>query len=119
MLDGNHDTVVIVEEAAAVQLSNGKAGAEWGMLIREGRKFGLIILATSQRSQEIDKTIFTQVQTKYIGCHDIRDAQLISKLVNVDAAGVYRLKQGQFYCKELGPEPAKLVDFRPPKKRKP
>lgn len=114
VLDGNQPTVLVVEEAARVQLSNGKAGQEWGILVAEGRKFGLIILATSQRSQELDKTIFTQVQTKYVGCHDIRDAQLIAPLVGLqDAKAIHGLKQGEFYRKELGPEPAQRVNIKP------
>ena len=112
ILDGKKDTVIVVEEAAAIQVSNGRAGPEWGGLIREGRKFGAVILATSQRAQEMDKTLFTQVQTKWIGCHDIRDAQHIAKLVAVDPEQVYGLEQGQFLRKELGPKPAELVDFK-------
>jgi DNA helicase HerA-like ATPase len=111
VIDGNKPLVLVVEEAAGAQPSIGKAGAEWGALIREGRKFGLVILATSQRAQELDKTIFTQVQKKYIGCHDIRDAETISKYVGVKSVDIHKLEMGKFWVKPLGPEPAYRIDI--------
>ena len=109
ILDGKKDTYLIVEEAAGIQAGIGKAGKEWGVLIREGRKFGLVILATSQRSQEIDKTIFSQVQNLYVGCHSIIDAKKIGGAVGVDPRLIHNQTIGQFFLKEMGPKSATQV----------
>jgi len=119
VLDGDHDTVIVVEEAAAVQMSVGKAQPDWGILVRESRKFGGIILATSQRSQEIDKTIVTQCHTVYVGCHALRDARLIGRDLDIDPDAIASLDVGQFYRKVLGPKPAELLDYRPKPAKKP
>lgn len=119
VLDGDQDTVIVVEEAAAVQTSIGKASQDWGVLVRESRKFGGIILATSQRSQEIDKTIVTQCHSVYVGCHARRDAKLIGRDLDIDPDAISSLEMGQFYLKELGPKPAHLIDFSKKPQKKP
>lgn len=111
ILDGNETTVFIVEEAAAVQPKTGKAGDAWGALVREGRKFGLVLLVTSQRSQEIDKTIFSQVGHLYVGPHSLYDAGKIAPYVGVQSDDIAALATGSFWHKTLGPEPPKLVQF--------
>jgi len=112
VLDGRYTTVMIAEEIAGAQTSPGKATEEWGTLVREGRKFGLVILGTSQRAQEIDKTIFTQVNDKYIGTHDIRDARYIAKLVGLQQWEVSTLGIGEFYRKRLGPSEPIRIDIK-------
>lgn len=47
---------VVVEELADVS-TPAKASESWGILLRRGRKYGIETYATSQRIQEIDKTI--------------------------------------------------------------
>ncbi len=121
-LSGEWDTLIVVEEIAGVQLTSGKAGTEWGTLIRESRKFGGIILGTSQRAQEIDKTILTQANSLYVGCHSPRDARVIGREIDVDSAAIQALTLGQFYLKTLGPKPAELIGAPPrttPPKKKP
>ena len=112
VLDGNRDTVIVIEELANVSMTSHKAGPEFGRMIREGRKFGAVIYATTQRMQEIDKTIFTQVQTKIVGGHDIRDAEFVSRYINIPAQDIYNLKIGEFYTKDLGPTVAKKIKAR-------
>lgn len=48
--------LVIVEELADVT-SPGKAPPAWGLLVRRGRKYGLDLVAITQRPAESDKTI--------------------------------------------------------------
>jgi hypothetical protein len=111
VLNGEHRVLIVVEEAAGIQSGIGKAGEYWGLLINQSRKFGGIILATSQRSQEIDKTILTQVQNLYVGCHARRDAKIISREIDVLETEIFSLPIGQFYHKQQGPNPARLIDF--------
>ena len=58
LLMGN--CVFVAEEIADVTTA-GKAGEHWGALVRRGRKYGVKIMAVSQRPSEADKTVFTQV----------------------------------------------------------
>lgn len=111
VLNGENRVLIVVEEAAGIQSGIGKAGEYWGLLINQSRKFGGIILATSQRSQEIDKTILTQVQSLYVGCHARRDAKIISREIDVAEEAIFSLPVGQFFHKQQGPHPAVLVDF--------
>lgn len=65
-LDGTKTTIGLVEELADVA-QPGKALPAWGQCIRVGRKFGAVIMAATQRPQEIDKTLFTQASRKWCG----------------------------------------------------
>lgn len=64
--DGRYSTFLLVEELADVA-KPGKAAPAWGQLIRVGRKYGVVILAATQRPQEVEKTLFTQAQRKWVG----------------------------------------------------
>lgn len=111
-LDGRRTTYLVVEEVASVQPSTGRAADWFGNLVREGRKFGLVILATSQRGAEIPKGLTTQMAHFYVGLHDPHDADRIAYLVGVDVNQVTTLAPGQFWHKEKGPKPAQLVKFK-------
>lgn len=111
ILDGDHQTVACIEEVADVT-GHAKAADSFGTLIREGRKYGLVLIATSQRGQEIPKTIYSQCQHRYIGCHDLADAEYIGKRTNVDPQAIYSLDVGEFYYKQLGPGDAKKIKFK-------
>jgi hypothetical protein len=100
-LDGRKDTVIVIEELALVSHA-GRAIEDLHTLIVAGRKYGAIIIATTQRAQEIDTTLFTQVNTKYIGGHEKRDADHLAKHCNVDAAVIEALQTGEFIKKESG-----------------
>ena len=111
VLNGENRVVIVVEEAAGVQRSVGQAGEWWSQLLTQSRKFGGIILATSQRAQEIDKTLFTQVQNLYVGAHARKDCAYIAREIDVPEEAIYNLPIGQFWHKVAGPTPATLVDF--------
>lgn len=117
-LDGKKDTVIIIEELARVT-DAGKASEDFGRLISEGRKYGAIIIATTQRSQEIDKTIFGQVNAKFIGGHEVRDAEYLDKACNVPAGEIVALTQGEFIRKEAGNLHINLGKSLPTTGRKP
>lgn len=82
-LDGSRETVVMVEELADVARP-GKAGPNWGQLIRVGRKYGAVLLVATQRPQEIEKTLFTQVSRKWAGLVSPYDSTYVEKHLGLE-----------------------------------
>lgn len=66
-LDGQNTLHIMIEELAAVQPSAGRAAQFFGLLCNQSRKFGGILHWTTQRSQEISKTVLDQTENFYIG----------------------------------------------------
>ena len=66
VLDARHRTFAIAEELAAVS-TPAKATPNAGILIREGRGYGLSFHGTSQRPQEIAKTFYENCDIRYYG----------------------------------------------------
>lgn len=84
ILDGNKTTVLIVDEYASIADSIGKDKTPFGDLLRESRKFGLIILVSATRTAEIPKTIFTNCQTKVIGAQgSFSDAKTMADFLQI------------------------------------
>ena len=102
-LDGNVPTWVIIEELADVQPSAGKATQEFGELCRKGRKYGARLHWTSQRSQEVSKTVFDQTQIYYIGYpNDTAARPYVERLARIagcpsGAEDLYALEPLQFW----------------------
>jgi hypothetical protein len=68
--------VVVAEEIADVT-NTGKAKKQWGKLIRRGRKYGIKIIAVTQRPSEADKTILANaavIRIYALGRHLDREA---------------------------------------------
>ena len=82
-LDGSKETFVLVEELGDVA-KPGKASQNWGQLIRVGRKFGAILLPVTQRPQEIDKTLFTQVSRIWCGLVSAYDRTYVEKYLDLE-----------------------------------
>lgn len=82
-LDGAKQTTVLIEEANDVT-QPGKARAHWGQLIRVGRKFGAVIMVATQRPQEIDKTIFTQTDSQWVGLVSGYDRAYVEKYLDLE-----------------------------------
>lgn len=105
MAHGAAPLVVLVEELADVT-TPAKAAPEWGELARRGRKYGAIIAATSQRPQEIDKTILGQADTIWCGrLKTEKDARYMAGIMGVDAKALMQLKPLEYFIKR-GCEPA-------------
>jgi len=84
--------VAVAEEIADVT-TTGKAFPSWGRLIRRGRKYGIQIIAVTQRPAEADKTILCNaavIRTCALG----RDAdrQSIAKEMGVKVTDLASLK---------------------------
>lgn len=105
MSHGKAPLVVIVEELADVT-TPAKAAPAWGEIARRGRKYGAIIAATSQRPQEIDKTILGQADTIWCGrLKTEKDARYMAGIIGIDPKALMDLKPLEYYIKR-GCEPA-------------
>lgn len=67
VLDGRRRTWALVEELAAVCPSSGRATPNAGILLNQGRKFGLIFHGASPKPQEVAKTYYDNANIKFIG----------------------------------------------------
>lgn len=91
--------VVIVEELADVA-GSGKASPAWGELVRKGRKYGAILVAASQRPQEIDKTIFSQVENHWCGrLRTDADRRYMSQTIGVPVEDLQTLGPCEYFLK--------------------
>lgn len=100
---------VVAEELAAVS-NAGKAPDEWGVLVRQGLKYGIDIYAIGQRIQEVDKTLIgnTSIVTQFMA--NERDIEKIIK----DTGITPPVKPLQFVEKDNNTDTIKngIVSFR-------
>lgn len=101
ILDGNKTTYVTVEELADVSETIGKASPYWGQLNRKVRKYGGRLNWTTQRSQEVSKTAYSQAAIRYIGYpNDGANVKALCELVQVSEAELKGLKPLEFFRRE-------------------
>lgn len=86
--------VVLVDELAdLVGPSFRDAPASWRWLVRRGRKYGVAVLAASQRPEEIDKAIFNMASTLSVRrLNDPVTARRLGGALGVPAAAVMQLQ---------------------------
>lgn len=111
VLDGRRITFVYIEELAAVVNSTGKAGHYAGLLMRQGRKYGAVVHATTQRGAEIPKTIYTQCPIKFIGQQEDYDLPVIAKRTGELPDKIRALAPLQFLVKAPG-EATRTITLR-------
>ena len=75
---------LVICEELAMNTNAGKADGHWGVLVNQGLGFGLILLATAQRAQEIDKTILMNATYVHIAQQDGRDSKYLAAEFNID-----------------------------------
>ncbi len=98
MLDGRYKTHIVVEELADVSPSAGKATPYWGELNRKCRKFGGVLMWTSQRSQEISKTAYAQCENYFIGVQKRgQKVRHLAEVAGVTEEEIGKLQKMQFY----------------------
>lgn len=101
LLDGNKKLYIVVEELADVSESAAKASFYWGQLNRKVRKYGGVLMWTTQRSQEVSKTAYSQCAIKYIGYpNDGANLKDLAKMVDVPEDDLKALKPLEFYRRE-------------------
>lgn len=108
-------TLIIAEELADVQ-KPGRASHFWGKLARRARKYGGILYPASQRPAEIDKTIYNQCVTKWVGRMEMEDAIRAAKAIGLKGEDIAGLPDFHAYVKTDG-KPAVLLkpDGKPKK----
>lgn len=83
--------MIVVEELSGVT-SSGKAADAWNRVVNQQRAYGALIVATGQRGQEIDKTIFNAATFIHICKHaSAADVKYISDMTEIPAEKIPRL----------------------------
>ena len=112
-LDGDKETVVVVEELADVSPSVAKATPEFGRILRKSRKFGGVLLMTSQRGQEIPKTAYNQVSATYVGQQKGGDIAKVAKDLGLPVDAVAGLQKLTFWMVTQGADAPKRLKITP------
>lgn len=88
--------VAVAEEIADVT-SAGKAPPNWGTLIRRGRKYGIKILAVTQRPAEADKTILSNAAViRCCALGRMADRKAIASEIDVNVDLIAKMKPLDF-----------------------
>lgn len=101
VLDGSKLTYIVCEEMADQGMGQ-RLPAFFRKLIVRGRKYGAIVLTTTQRCQEVPKALITQAANRYIGLHEDQDARYLQKAVGIQSDAIEALEPLSFYHK--GPD---------------
>jgi len=110
VLDGNKLTYVTIEELARVVETVGRAAPNLRRLYNEGRKYGAVIHAVTQRPQEIPKTVYDMCERFWIGGQKQANIKKFSELLDVQEADIKGLLPLQFwYYDESSGERARKV----------
>ncbi|WP_269619948.1 hypothetical protein [Zhongshania sp. BJYM1] len=113
ILDGDVDTHVILEEVGQFTASSGPALADYGDLLRRGRKYGCIPYTVAQRSAEVPSTARQNSRFRYVGLVDGEDdAKSAQKYAGVSWDKLLEIEPDTltFYLKETG-RPAEKVQL--------
>ena len=91
-LSGLRRLIVVDEEIASISSRPGKADRYHGLLLREGRKYGLEYHGTSQTPQEIPKTIYRECKKLWVGGSDPDAIEYVAKRIGVKPEEIAALK---------------------------
>jgi DNA helicase HerA-like ATPase len=114
VLDGNHDTEILLEEAPQFTRGGGPAETEFKNLLNRGRKYGAIVTVVAQAPAEISTTARNQCKNRYVGLMDgEHDAKAASKLISVPQADIEAIEPDTltFFSKKSG-LPAEKIRFK-------
>lgn len=90
------ESLFIAEELADVT-GSGKAGPEWGKVVRRGLKRGLSIIAISQRWQEADKTALDNASEAFIFAPaTVKGAKYLHEMIGLPVTVITELQRFQF-----------------------
>ena len=114
VLDGTRPTFVLIEELGAVCPHPGEATPAHRRILSEGRKFALQYHATTQRPQEISKTVFENAATWFVGQQKGVNVKRFADHLDIEPERVRDLKPLEFLVldERAGPVPPKLVRLR-------
>jgi len=116
VLDGRRDTWVVLEEMADQNM--GQTMPPWlKKLIVRGRKYGAIVVTTTQRCQEVPKALITQPKRRFYGQHFEQDAAYMQRLTRIKAEEFESLPALSFFERGEGSETrifrTKYVEYHP------
>ncbi|MEZ0147779.1 MAG: hypothetical protein AB9Q19_00450 [Candidatus Reddybacter sp.] len=111
VLNGRRLTYVIDEELSAVTRSAGKADPALGLMLNQGRKFGLVYHGTIQYPQELSKTVYRACQTLFVGIQDVEAVRYVARRLAVEPGEIARLKPLQFIKSEKH-QPNKTIQMK-------
>lgn len=97
ILDGDHVTYAVSEEMAG-PLRPGEAPKPVGMLLTQGRKFGLRHVGTTQRPALVPTTLYTQSRIKWVGQQDLYDQRNMARVAGVTEQQIRDLVSGKDRC---------------------
>ncbi|MDX1269286.1 MAG: hypothetical protein R3311_18090, partial [Oceanisphaera sp.] len=108
-LDGQHDTHVILEEAARYTKGSGPADEHFGNLLQRGRKYGAICYTVGQRAAELPTTARRLSDTVMVGYVSPDDRKAAAELLGISVDQVGQIEPGklEFWVREPGKEPYK------------
>lgn len=113
ILDGKKITFVIVEELARAVETVGRALPELRKFCNEARKYGGILQATTQRPQEIPKTVYDTINTYWVGKQKAVNIKKFADLIDVSELQIKELQPLEFYFyDESSIEPAKKIKLK-------
>ncbi|MDX1801579.1 MAG: hypothetical protein R3303_11660 [Marinobacter sp.] len=101
VLDGERETWVICEEMADLGMGQKMPDFFRKLMVR-GRKYGAIVITTTQRCQEVPKALITQPANRYIGLHEDQDSRYLERATGIRSADIETLKPLTFWHK--GPD---------------
>lgn len=115
-LDGSVETWVICEEMADQGMGQKMPEYLRKLMVR-GRKYGAVMVFTTQRCQEVPKALITQPSTRYYGLHEEQDAVYMERLTRIKAEEFEALEPLTFFKRGKGQPTAihrtKYRDFTP------
>lgn len=90
------ESLFIAEELADVT-GSGKAGPEWGKVVRRGLKRSLSIIAISQRWQEADKTALDNATEAFIFAPaTLKGAKYLNEMIDIPVTVISQLQRFQY-----------------------
>ena len=98
ILNGDKITWVVCEEMADLDMGQKLPPFLKKLLVR-GRKYGAIVVSTTQRCQDVPKMLITQPANKYIGLHDMQDARYLERNLGIKAQEIESQKPLTFFHK--------------------
>lgn len=110
ILDGRKETFFIVEELARVSDSPFMASHYADNLISEGRKYGLVFIATSQRPQRIAKDVYENCTRWLVGQQQGLNVRKMADDIGVPVEVVRQLQPMEFldFRDDPGQEPKRI-----------
>lgn len=101
VLDGGHETWIVLEEMADQGMGQ-RLPAYLKKLQVRGRKYGAVMISTTQRCQEVPKAMITQAANRYVGLHEDQDARYLERATGIKAADIETIEPLHFWHK--GPD---------------